>query len=275
MTLACIIASASTLFLVVSTTKSGVWQGLHLLGWWPIDVLAILRSTLLIAVLYTGPLFEEFVVEQNFRNYRPGGLLFESLSSWTGYRNYVAGPVTEEIIFRSVIVPLHLLAKVSVESVVLFTPVYFAFAHVHHFYEFVLTHPHTPRSGALGRTIFQFAFTTVFGWLATFIYLRTGSIYACILTHQFCNWYGIPRFWGRVRQREQLGQVPVLLRGKDDMDSVMAGGNGKELGLAWTVLYYILLICGVVGFKMALMPLTQSANALSTFAAGAESMRHN
>jgi CAAX amino terminal protease family. len=98
--------------------------------------------------------------------------------------------------FRSVIVAVHLLAKVSPGHIVLVAPLYFGIAHIHHFYEFRLTHPDTPVLAALLRSLFQFGFTTVFGWYATFVFLRTGSLPAVILIHSFCNWCGLPRLWG-------------------------------------------------------------------------------
>lgn len=41
---------------------------------------------------------------------------------------------------------------------------------------------------------FQFAFTTVFGWFATFVFLRTGHLTAAVAVHAFCNLMGFPDF---------------------------------------------------------------------------------
>ena len=41
---------------------------------------------------------------------------------------------------------------------------------------------------------FQFAFTTVFGWYATFLFLRTGHLAAAVAAHAFCNSMGFPAF---------------------------------------------------------------------------------
>jgi prenyl protein peptidase len=40
----------------------------------------------------------------------------------------------------------------------------------------------------------QFAFTTVFGWYATFVFLRTGHLGSAVAVHAFCNCLGVPRF---------------------------------------------------------------------------------
>ncbi|RMZ79110.1 hypothetical protein DV738_g3475, partial [Chaetothyriales sp. CBS 135597] len=196
-TLSCVLSTVSTFALLVLAANVKASEALHLLGYWPISPLDILGACLLTMLLFLGPLFELVVVDRAVGP-ETGRQVVETLSSWQGYRNFIAGPITEEAVFRSVLVPIHLLAKISPVKVVLLTPLYFAIAHVHHFYEFTLTHPHTPLSGALLRSAFQFGYTTVFGWLATFIYVRTGSLFACILIHSLCNWIGLPRFWGRL-----------------------------------------------------------------------------
>ena len=162
--------------------------------------------------------------------------------------------------FRSAIVPLHLLAHVSPSRIVFIAPLYFGIAHVHHFYEFRLTHPDTPALAALLRSLFQFGYTTIFGWYATFLYLRTGSLIAVIVVHSFCNWCGLPRFWGRVESGDSVG--PAFTRGKEDADAVEVDGT---LGVGWTVAYYVLLVAGAVGFCHGLWPLTESYHALVSF----------
>ena len=173
------------------------------------------------------------------------------------------GPITEEVIFRSAIVPLHLLARVSPGHIVFIAPLYFGVAHVHHFYEFRISHPDTSIIAAILRSLFQFAYTTMFGWYATFVYLRTGSLLAVILAHSFCNWCGLPRLWGRV-----VGGIsvsPPFTKGKEDVDAHLAETSQGQLGIGWTITYYTLLFAGAIGFYSALWPLTQSPYALASF----------
>lgn len=264
-TLASVVASTATLYLLIRTAKLTPTQSLHFLGYWPLSITDLAKSCALTLLLYLGPLFEKIFIEGDMTDFRRGRKVVESLSSWQGYRNYVAGPITEEVIFRSVLVPLHLLAKISPTKIVFLTPLYFGIAHVHHFYEFTLTHPHTPLIPALLRSLFQFGYTTLFGWFADFIYLRTGSIYACIIIHSFCNWVGLPRFWGRVKRREQYPLSPVAIRGKDDTDAIHARGGGDTPGLKWTIAYYILLVTGAYLFYTGLWPLTASDAGLAQF----------
>ena len=252
--------------MLIVTAKLTSIESLHLLGWWPLQLIDLAKACELTLLLYLGPIFEKTFIEGDVDDFRRGRKVVESLSSWQGYRNYVAGPITEEVIFRSVLVPLHLLAKVSPAKIVFLTPLYFGIAHVHHFYEFTLTHPHTPLLPALLRSVFQFGYTTLFGWYADFIYVRTGSLYACIIIHAFCNWVGLPRFWGRVKRREQYPLSPVAIRGKDDTDAIHARGKGDALDLKWTIVYYVLLITGVYLFYIELWSLTTSDVALAQFA---------
>ncbi|GAD91643.1 CaaX prenyl proteinase Rce1 [Paecilomyces variotii No. 5] len=264
-TAACLVSSLAVLCLAVLKGNASLLDGLKLLGVWPVGPAEIARSFLLTAILFAGPLFERGAAEGEWKEWFRGSKVAETLSGWIGWRNYVAGPVTEEVMFRSVIVAVHLLAKVSPGRIVLVAPLYFGIAHIHHFYEFRLTHPDTPVMAALLRSLFQFGFTTVFGWYATFIFLRTGSLLAVILIHSFCNWCGLPRLWGRVEAGVTMG--PPLVRGKEDSDvSTFQAGDGT-LGIGWTVAYYVILVAGAAAFYYQLWPLTASPLELVSFTA--------
>lgn len=178
------------------------------------------------------------------------------------------GPITEEVIFRSAIVPLHLLARVSPGHIVLVAPLYFGVAHVHHFYEFRITHPDTSIIASILRSLFQFSYTTMFGWYATFIYLRTGSLLAVILAHSFCNWCGLPRLWGRVQAG--ISVSAPLSKGKEDAHVPVVGATSGQLGIGWTIAYYTLLFAGAIGFYYALWPLSQSPYSLASFTANSK-----
>lgn len=241
----------------------------------------IVRSLILTAILFIGPLFERGIAEGEWRSWFKKAQISETLGGWIGWRNYVVvsvahlcymsrpankwmqGPITEEVMFRSAIIPLHLLARVSPGRIVWIAPLYFGVAHVHHFYEFRLTHPDTSIIAAALRSVFQFGFTTVFGWYATFVYLRTGSLISVIIIHSFCNWCGLPRLWGRVEGEVPI--VPSLSRGKEDSDRSLEYSY-DQLGIGWSVAYYVLLVLGLIGFCCALWPLTESIHALANFA---------
>ena len=242
---------------------------LRLLGWWPIDPLAILKTLLLCLLLFVGPFFEKGIAESRLWPWIKGDYVRETLGSWIGWRNYVAGPVTEELVFRSLIIPIHLMAQFSPAKIVFVTPLYFGIAHIHHFYEFTLTHPEAPVAHALARSVFQFAYTSLFGFFASFVFLRTGSIYAAIAAHSFCNWMGVPRLWGplKVEVGVPIGP-PAAKKGgpKDDGPSIDRGGSRyQKLPVVWTATYYALLFVGAFGFYHELWPLTQTSHPLAQF----------
>ncbi|MCJ1368023.1 hypothetical protein MMC16_007161 [Acarospora aff. strigata] len=267
-TLSCIISAAATIYIVSHTDKATPLETLRLLGWWPIAPLEITKSLLLTTLLFAGPLFERGIAEGEWKDWIRGRRIRETLGSWIGWRNYVAGPITEELVFRSLLTPLHLLAHIAPSRIIFLTPLYFGIAHIHHFYEYTLTHPHTPLPPALLRSLVQFAYTTVFGWYATFLFLRTGSLPAVVLAHSFCNWSGLPRVWGRVEAGLPIG--PPILKPKDDRDTdgrksaPMQIADGK-LGLMWTAAYYVILVAGAVAFYQGFWILTESKRALATF----------
>ncbi|KAL2828291.1 hypothetical protein BDW59DRAFT_143539 [Aspergillus cavernicola] len=266
-TISCIICTLAVLWLIVAKDKSSIFDALKLMGWWPLSLTDVFRSLVLTAILFMGPLFERGIAEGEWREWLRGSRISETLGGWIGWRNYVAGPVTEEIMFRSAILPLHLLARVTTGRIVFIAPLYFGIAHINHLYEFRLTHPDTPISAAILRSIFQFGYTTVFGWYATFVYLRTGSLLAVILIHSFCNWCGLPRLWGRVEVVVPIG--PSLNRGKEDSDRSLEYSYG-QLSIGWSVAYYALLVGGALGFYCTLWPLTESLHALADFTSSAK-----
>lgn len=112
------------------------------------------------------------------------------------------------------------------------------------------------------RSIFQFFYTSLFGFIAAFIYLRTSSLVACILAHSFCNWMGLPRFWGRVG--EELGEE-LVDSGTHSGESLQAGAPGQQLSILWTVAYYVVLVAGAMSFWQLRWSLTKSNLALVKF----------
>ena len=259
------LATLSTAYLLHTRALSDYRTVLHTLGVYPINGLAALKALLLTACLFAGPIFEKALPEEGWRRWIRGTELHETLSSWIGWRNYVAGPLSEELLFRSVILALHTHTRPQLQPATLIfaTPLYFGIAHIHHFYEFKLTHPYTPLVPAVLRSVIQFSYTTVFGWYATFIFLRTGSLWAVFLIHSLCNWAGLPRVWGRVEGIE----VPErgfhsTIRGKEDNDSG-AQPPTNRLGLIWTALYYLILVAGAFVWWQQLWTLTETDNALA------------
>jgi prenyl protein peptidase len=135
-------------------------------------------------------------------------------------------------------------------STIFLSPLIFGLAHVHHFYEFRVTHPQVPLTAAIVRSVFQFSYTYLFGIYATFLFLRTGSLLAVVIVHAFCNAMGLPRFWGYVE--------PYWLS-DDELDARPARFSLK----VWSGIYYVLLVGGMFAWLKGLYPLTESLMALA------------
>ncbi|KAH8156449.1 hypothetical protein CIB48_g11797, partial [Xylaria polymorpha] len=149
--------------------------------------------------------------------------------------------------------------QTSVARTIFLSPVIFGLAHFHHFYEFRVTHPHEPVVMGLLRSLLQFSYTSLFGAYATFLFLRTGSLLAIFVVHAFCNIMGLPRLWGRVEPESDDDGAG----GNDDRDGGKAGLKRLKASILWSVIYYVLLVGGAVGWWRNLGALTTSDNALS------------
>jgi prenyl protein peptidase len=115
----------------------------------------------------------------------------------------------------------------------------------------------------IARTALQFSYTTLFGAFVTFIYLRSGSLLACIAVHSFCNWMGLPRFWGRLEGVVPLIEPLATAQNKDGQRKNRSENRGnRQINALWTVVYYILLVIGAVWFWKMLWVLTKSPAAL-------------
>lgn len=98
---ACVITCGATTYIAISYGHLSRHEILHLYGWWPLDVVAIGRSLLLVAILFAGPLLEQGVIEGQWRSWLRGKSLRETVSTYIGFRNYVAVSGSQEWACRS------------------------------------------------------------------------------------------------------------------------------------------------------------------------------
>ncbi|QPG95768.1 hypothetical protein C2857_001996 [Epichloe festucae Fl1] len=220
----------------------------NLMGYWPIGMVEAGKTVLLTGLLFLGPLYECLLIDGNWRSWSSLDPLKQVWSDLAVWRNMVAGPITEECLFRSSAVPLLLMAGCDRKSIIFLSPLVFGLAHLHHFYEFRVTHPRTQLGVAVARSVLQLSYTTVFGAYATFLFLRTGSLLAVVAVHTFCNSMGLPRVWGLLE--------PYWLLGGSNYQKISA--------LKWTIPYYVLLLGGLVLWWQHLLSLTTSSTALFT-----------
>lgn len=158
---------------------------------------SVLIPVALTSILFLGPLTVSALdgALPGQRNAKPiGAAVREKLDNVWAVRNYVVGPLTEEVVFRGCIVALHALAGFNKTFLIFATPLYFGFAHLHHAYEGYVSGGRSrdaAKSSAL-KSIAQFTYTSVFGWYANFLLLRTNSLFAPFAAHVYCNIMGLP-----------------------------------------------------------------------------------
>ena len=298
-TLACIACAVVNVYILTVVGHATPRDVLSLWGVWPIYFADIVKPFALVAVLFAGPLFKTLVAEGGWSSITPSTIKAELFDSWIGYRNIIVAPVSEELVFRSLVISLYLLAKVSPTRIVFITPLVFGMAHLHHLYTNLRSQTPPGRKypplaawvQCIAVSLFQFAYTSLFGFFAAFALLRTGNVYGVVLVHSFCNWMGVPQFWGRIGQYEPHHAHTTPDVAQDGSEGSSNGGvkvgNGvmqdepesteekkaramreagsRNLGVGWTVAYYVLLVGGAWGFYKLLFPWTESSNALAMF----------
>lgn len=62
---------------------------------------------------------------------------------------------------------------------------------------------------AIISSLFQFIYTTVFGWYASYLFVKLGNVTSPIVCHSFCNLMGFPDFSGISHQKKvhKLGKT--------------------------------------------------------------------
>ncbi|ORZ09144.1 hypothetical protein BCR42DRAFT_423824 [Absidia repens] len=151
---------------------------------------------LLTMTLFLGPLtilyFDNQLPGQN--GFDIGKDVIQVFWSLHGQRNYVFAPLTEEYVFRSCMIAILHQANYSYSYLIFVTPLYFGLAHLHHGWEVYhqLGRTRQALQTAIISSVFQFGFTSLFGWYVSFLFLRTANLWVCVLCHSFCNIMGLP-----------------------------------------------------------------------------------
>ena len=92
---------------------------------------------------------------------------------WIQLRNLLIAPITEEIMFRSILLPPLVSSGFSPVKSAWITPQFFGVAHFHHYF--------TKRNECATKQLFfelllQWSYTTLFGAYASHVFIRTGSL---------------------------------------------------------------------------------------------------
>ncbi|GME70672.1 hypothetical protein B5S31_g5430 [[Candida] boidinii] len=155
-----------------------------------ITLLDNLKTLLLFMILFIGPLFANVYYGLNY--------LLEDIVAyprWEFLRDLVISPLTEELIYTccitSIFIPLISDGLIDLNSILIFTPLLFGMAHLHHAVELYKSHKHKLIAIVL-TCLLQMMYTTLFGTITNYIFIRTGSIWCCFISHAFCNANGLP-----------------------------------------------------------------------------------
>ena len=147
---------------------------------------AVCFPTLLVVVLYAGPIFQAWL--------EGTPVIGVSHHRWDiVLRNYIIAPFAEELVFRSCMLPV-LVPALGQLRAVLICPLFFGIAHVHHLVEWYRKPGAMPFSEACLTVFFQFCYTSIFGLFEGFLFVRTGHLAANVLCHALCNVLGLPPF---------------------------------------------------------------------------------
>lgn len=107
------------------------------------------------------------------------------------WRNYVVAPFTEELVFRACMIPLLLCSGFQTQTIIFIGPVFFSLAHLNHFMELYYQQRYSFLK-AFSIVGLKLGYTVVFGWYASFLFIRTGNLISAIIAHIFCNVMGLP-----------------------------------------------------------------------------------
>ncbi|XP_052767796.1 CAAX prenyl protease 2-like [Mya arenaria] len=163
------------------------WLGLRFSGL----ITALVIPLLLTMVLFLGPLSLHYI-DGVFRLYLEPRYWVTSCKNYIWLRNHVAAPISEEFIFRACMLPL-LVPHFGEGWSIFIAPLFFGVAHLHHLIE-KITQNNEEVADAIKSSVFQMAFTSLFGAYSAFLFLRTGHLVAPVLVHAFCNHMGFPAF---------------------------------------------------------------------------------
>lgn len=106
-------SSITTIYVITICAGATLGEVLRFLGWYPISILEVAKVLFLTSLLFAGPLFESGFLESRWREWIQGHSLQEILSSWIGFRNFIAvGPLFNYLPTSPHIFPLTFIPRV-------------------------------------------------------------------------------------------------------------------------------------------------------------------
>lgn len=178
------IISAPTLLSLVGIRSNGFFAGLVI----PFSMFV---------VLFAGPLVDLSIRYFRKRQAASRGWFLEDFfpnlpeTPLQKTRQILVAPIAEELVFRCCIGTLLLGSGMSFSRIIWISPLFFGVAHLHHFWGMV-TNDHVPVKRAALISLVQFTYTTFFGALEMFFFLRTRHLVSVSVAHAWCNLLGLP-----------------------------------------------------------------------------------
>lgn len=116
--LVCLACTVLTVYVLAVPGHATPRECLAVLGIYPVSLVDIAKCLLLLVIWFIGPLFESGIVERGWTRWGRWSSIHETLwDDLAGYRNYVVGPASEELVFRALPIALFLLAQVCLSCI--------------------------------------------------------------------------------------------------------------------------------------------------------------
>ncbi|CCH60820.1 hypothetical protein TBLA_0D03200 [Henningerozyma blattae CBS 6284] len=212
------------------------WNGTHAILFikQTISTLSLI-SSLYIGILIDNVLFYYLIKDSNSIMED----LKEEIHSIWGVRNYIFAPITEEVFYTSMILTSYLslndVQDLTMKQLLILPPIFFGFAHLHHAYSKIQMGT-ISKLNVILNSMFQFIYTTIFGILTNFIFLKTnGNLWCCIILHSYCNYMGFP-------QGSELANYFLNIK-------VIKNEKSIKYLTIWKKIYLMLLLIGILLFK--------------------------
>ncbi|KAI3634090.1 hypothetical protein MIR68_007694 [Amoeboaphelidium protococcarum] len=142
--------------------------------------------------LVLGPVIVQILYYGTLVQYLKAQIEFEQ--SWLLIlRNFVIAPTVEEFIYRVCITYLLQRDGFTNMQIILLAPQFFGFSHLHHLFgKLRVAKSRSEAINAVLGTVLQYAYTSVFGMIASQLYLRTQSFITICVVHSMYNIIGFP-----------------------------------------------------------------------------------
>lgn len=158
----------------------------------------IVWPLIITATIFLGPIVDDILSRRWFDRSRRLPILNNRPDIWTLLRNWLIGPVIEEIVFRCINCTL-LSNDFPLHYNVIISGLLFGAAHFH---PQIMQHVFLDMERhILVDSVIQFLYTSAFGMYVATIFMKTQSLWPAAAVHIFCNAMGLPTTNGFVRNK--------------------------------------------------------------------------